>query len=249
MDDAALEVHALPFQAADLLPPQTQPSGDLDHHLQPVALYQLVEHLQVLLGIIGGLVELGAGRLHPLHGIDPEHILPHCHPQGGGEQVMVPADGVGREPLRPRHGLVVLLDLLGAELRQGDGAQQRVQVVVDDLLIRIHRSLRPVGADDVLHPVIQPLAQGLLLLGRVEELVPIGVKLPQARPGGGQVGEGAVLLDPLPLAVLAQIHADIIYLSHVIKGNVAFHSFPCHKMILSFCRKMSFLQERVTRIA
>ena len=30
MDDAALEVHALPFQAADLLPPQTQPSGDLD---------------------------------------------------------------------------------------------------------------------------------------------------------------------------------------------------------------------------
>lgn len=64
-------------------------------------------------------------------------------------------------------------------------------MVVDDLLIRIHRSLRPVGADDVLHPVIQPLAQGLLLLGRVEELVPIGVKLPQA-PSGREVRLGKV---------------------------------------------------------
>ena len=109
-------------------------------------------------------------------------------------------------------------------------------MVVYDLLIGVHGGLRPVGPDDGLHPVLQPVGQVhllpdlLLWLPRLP--LPLGVKVPQPVPGGRQRGKGPVLLDPLPVLVPAQLHADIVKLPHIVIGYIPFYCFSCHGGLL-----------------
>lgn len=128
----------------------------------------------------------------------------------------MPPHGVGGEAVVPLDLGVVLLDVLGRQLQKGHIPQGRAQVVVDDLLIGIHRGLRPVGPHDGVHPVLQPLGQGELVPGGLALLVPVGQEIPQSRPGGGQGGEGTVLLDPPALLVTAQVHTDVVQIPGVV---------------------------------
>ena len=122
---------------------------------------------------------------------------------------MVPAQGVrGQIALLLDLGVVVL-DVLWGELQQGRGPQRGAQVVVNDLLIGVHRGPRPVGPDNGVHPVLQPVGQGQLVTGRLPLLLPVGQKLLQPRPGGSQRGVGAVLAQPSALLVRPQVHVHI----------------------------------------
>ena len=215
-DQAALKVHIVPLQTADLLPAHPQTARQLYRKLQRFSLDELVELLELQIVIEGGLLGTGTGRLHPVHGGDGDHLLAHRRAQGAGEQVVVAAHGVGGEVGLPLGGGVVLLDLFGAELGQGRVSQGGVNVVVNDLLVGVHRGLRPVGAHDGVHPVFQPLGQRHLLGGNKLGLFPGGMKFLQTVSGRGQGGEGTVLLDALTIFIPPQVHADVVEMAYVV---------------------------------
>ena len=47
-------------------------------------------------------------------------------------------------------------------------------VVVNNLLVAVHGGFRPGGANDVVHPALQPVAQGQVVLGGSQLLLPVG---------------------------------------------------------------------------
>ena len=62
---------------------------------------------------------------------------PGKYVQGAGEQIVVPPYRIGRQALVPHEHGVVLLEMLGRQLLDGDGAQRVGQVVVDDLAVAV----------------------------------------------------------------------------------------------------------------
>ena len=215
-DQAALKVHVVPLQAADLLPAHPQAARQLHRQLQRLSLDELVEALKLQVVVEGGLLGPGTGGLHPVHRGDRDHLLAHRRAQGAGEQVVVAAHGVGGQVGLPLGGGVVLLDLFGAELGEGRIAQGGVDVVINDFLVGIYRGLRPVGTHDGVHPILQPLGQGHLLGGDKLGLLPGGEKFFQAVAGGSQGRKGAVLFDPLAVFIPSQIHTDIVEVAYVV---------------------------------
>ena len=111
-------------------------------------------------------------------------------------------------------------------------SQSGTDVVVDDLLIAVHRGLRPGGADDVVHPALQPVAQGQVVLGGAQLLLPVGEKVPQSGPGCVQSAIGLIALHPLAVLVLPQVHADVVDFPNVVIGNVALYCLSCHSVDL-----------------
>ena len=147
---------------------------------------------------------------------------------------MVPAQGVGGQ-IRVLLDLdIVLLDVHGRQGQEGDLPQTGENVVVNDLLIAVHRGLRPGGADDVVHPALQPFPQSQVVLGGVELLLPVDQEVPQARPGGVEGAVGLVALEALALLVPAQVHADVIDLPALVIGNIALHCLSCHNSTSMF---------------
>lgn len=145
---------------------------------------------------------------------------------------MVPPQGVGAQAHVLLDLDVVLLDVHGGELEQGDVPQAGEQVVVDNLLVAVDGGLRPGGPDDVVHPALQPVGQGEVVLGGAELLLPVGQKVPQAYPGGVKGPVGLIPLDPPALLVLAQVHADVVDFPNVVIGNVALYCLSCHSVDL-----------------
>ena len=129
---------------------------------------------------------------------------------------MVPPHGVGGEAVIPLYLGIVLLDVLRRQLQKGHIPQGRAQVIVNDLLIGIHRGFCPIGPHDGVHPVFQPLGQGELMPGGLALLIPMGQEIPQSRPGGGQGGKGTVLLDPPALLITAQVHTDVVQIPGIV---------------------------------
>ena len=235
----ALQVHILPLQAADLLPAHAQAARQLHRQLQDVALDLLVEELELLVVVEIGLGGAHPRGLHPLHGRGGDHVLPHRRTQGAGEQVVVAAHGVGGEAAGPLGLGVVLLDHLGCEPLQRHSPKGRVNVVVNDLLVGVHGGLRPVGPDDGVHPVLQPVGQVQLLGGGQLPLqlpLPLQprVEVPEAVPGGRQSGKRPILLDALPVLIPPQFHAYVVELPLIVIRDVPFHCFPCHILFLLF---------------
>ena len=235
----ALQVHILPLQAADLLPAHAQAARQLHRQLQDVALDLLVEELELLVVVEIGLGGAHPRGLHPLHGGGGDHVLPYRRAQGTGEQVVVTAHGVGGQAVGPLGLGVILLDHLGGEPLQRHSPKGRVNVVVDDLLVGVHGGLRPVGPDDGVHPVLQPVGQVQLLGGGQ---LPLQLPLPlqprvevsEAVPGGRQGGKRPILLDALPVLIPPQFHAYVVEFPLIIIRDVPFHCFPCHILFLLF---------------
>ena len=238
---AQLEVHAAPPQAADLLPTQAQAARQLDDQLQPVALHQAEQPLELRRGVESGLMGDDPGRLHPLCGTAENDVLPERHVQGAGEQIVVPPYRIGRQALVPHEHGVVLLEMLGRQLLDGDGAQRVGQVVVDDLAVAVDGGGGPVGLNDLLHPVFQPLIQGHGAGGHGLVGVLFRLKIAQAPAGLGQRGVGLVLLHSLAGFIQAVIHADIVFLSHFVKRNISFYFFSSHRFkIPHFSTELDF---------
>ena len=116
---------------------------------------------------------------------------------------MVPPQGVAGQIGGLLDLNVVLLDVHGGELQQGDVPQGGEDVVVDDLLIAVDRGLRPGGPDDVFHPALQPVGQGEVVLGGAQLLLPVGEEIPQPRPGGVEGAVGLIAFHPLAVLILA----------------------------------------------
>ena len=238
---AQLEVHAAPPQAADLLPTQAQAARQLDDQLQPVALHQAEQPLELRRGVESGLMGDDPGRLHPLCGTAENDVLPERHVQGAGEQIVVPPYRIGRQALVPHEHGVVLLEMLGRQLLDGDGAQRVGQVVVDDLAVAVDGGGGSVGLNDLLHPVFQPLIQGHGAGGHGLVGVLFRLKIAQAPAGLGQRGVGLVLLHSLAGFIQAVIHADIVFLSHFVKRYISFYFFSSHRFkIPHFSTELDF---------
>ena len=159
---------------------------------------------------------------------------------------MVPPQGVAGQIGGLLDLNVVLLDVHGGELQQGDVPQGGEDVVVDDLLVAVDRGLRPGGPDDVFHPALQPVGQGQVVLGGAQLFLTVGEEVPQPHSGGVEGAVGLIPLDPLTLLVLAQVHAYVIDLADVVVGNVTLHSLSCHSVYLQiFLSKGRFPPELV----
>ena len=145
---------------------------------------------------------------------------------------MVPPQGVGGQVGVLLNLDVILLDVHGGKLEQGDVPQGGDDVVVDDFLIAVYRCLRPCGADDVVHPGLQPVAQGQAVLGGAQLLFPMGEKIPQAGAGGVQGAVGLIPFSPLAILVFAEIHAHVVDFPSLIVRDVALHCLPRHNLYL-----------------
>ena len=137
-----------------------------------------LEHVEVLLGLLGLLVELleGAQR-HQVRGIEVEHLLVRADRLPGVVEADVPDRAdlepepddfllVGRQLRAPRHHVDQRLPLLGAAIQplERDQRRRRRRIVDERLLVRVDR------AADVLHLAFEQLGELdveiRLLLGR-----------------------------------------------------------------------------------
>ena len=236
-----IEVHIGPAQAADLLPTQAQAGGQLDHHLQPGAFGEQTQPAQVLRAVEPGFEGNHPGRLHPVSGASGQHVLFHRHAQGRGEQVMVPSNGIGGEALLPHEHGVIFLNVLGGDLLQGDVPQGGRDVVIDDLVVAVHRGLRPVGLDHLLHPVGQPLVQGNGPGYYLAAKGTLRLEFPKGFSGQGQAGEGVIGADAVSALRQAVVHVDVVELTDTVKGDVALNAFSRHGDPLFFIFEKSSL--------
>ena len=130
---------------------------------------------------------------------------------------MVPPHGVGRQTLFLHKHTVILLKVLRRQALDGHIPQGGREMVVNDFPIPINGRLSPVGLNDHLHPILQPLVQGGGPGGYGLKGVPLRLKIPQALSRLGQGGEGLVGFPSLPSLVYSVIHTDIELVSDVVE--------------------------------
>ena len=182
---------------------------------------QLLRGVEVVLGGVFG------GRVHGLHHVFGQHILPHRQGDGAVEEHMVLAYGVAAQPLLPLEGHV-LLDLHGAEALEQDAAQGGLDVVVDNLLVAVDRGDGPRGAHHVVQPVVQPPAEGDVAGEHVLLDAPGPQKVVPDQDGLLQGGEAPGLFQAVAPGVHAVVEGDVIQALHVIIRNVGCYRFSGH---------------------
>ncbi|MCX5271263.1 hypothetical protein OHB27_06280 [Streptomyces virginiae] len=194
------EVDVVPSEPARLAAAQARSGDHLEERAEAVRADVVEEGAELGRLPRDDLGALRGRQLDVLRHVEGDELLLHCGRQGAAQRRVNPAHG-RRLPLPVVDLGEQLVDVRGPQVAQTYAAEVRHEVVVDVVPVRAERRRAPARPLLELHPLLEPLLDGLPVVVGVAALTDPGEN--GAQLALGLVGRGEpALLELLPLAVL-----------------------------------------------